>query len=370
VDSWKWRKWLAASLWYGGEADSGIGSALFRYDHLVGAGGVPRPDPPYCEQNGARTKRLHPNSTEAHDAVYELLATFARKSNGAGALNPLAHTMEPTDYHLPWHLLSTLVALGLTPTPHAHHHHLHYASQLEAAGLWEWAAYVFLHTNLEQGHRAALELVARHIPLLQDETHNKRFRFLTEKLHVPVSLLHEALAWRTGYEGNQMAQAGHLQQAGKWRELHHLVTSNFCPSYVLRHDVERIRPSLAKLEEHHTTEIDAHTWKTGAGLFINYLNFCQHQGDRKDDPAAAKLISNIGKASAKPSLSREQQVCFAHMARDILLQRTPMPLLMDLSRESFDLACQPLPPDSRLAILSKMSAHFLGLQHQQERSFP
>jgi len=64
VDSWKWRKWLAASLWYGGEADSGIGSALFRYDHLVGAGGVPRPDPPYCEQNGARTKRLHPNSTE------------------------------------------------------------------------------------------------------------------------------------------------------------------------------------------------------------------------------------------------------------------------------------------------------------------
>jgi len=70
-------------------------------------------------------------------------------------------------------------------------------SQLEAAGLWEWAAYVFLHTNLEQGHRAALELVARHIPLLQDETHNKRFRFLTEKLHVPVSLLHEALVLHT-----------------------------------------------------------------------------------------------------------------------------------------------------------------------------
>lgn len=66
----------------------------------------------------------------ANDIVYELLAAYVRKSNGSGALDPLAHTPEAVDYHLSWHMLSTLLALGLAPTPRSRHYHLHYASQV------------------------------------------------------------------------------------------------------------------------------------------------------------------------------------------------------------------------------------------------
>jgi hypothetical protein len=38
-----------------------------------------------------------------------------------------------------------------------------------------------------------MELVARHLPLPQDETHYASFQFLTQRLGIPEHLLHETL---------------------------------------------------------------------------------------------------------------------------------------------------------------------------------
>jgi nuclear pore complex protein Nup98-Nup96 len=65
--------------------------------------------------------------------------------------------------------------------------------QLEAAGLWEWAVYVLLHVGPDGGREAVMELVARHLPLPQDETHAASFQFLTQRLGIPEHLLHETL---------------------------------------------------------------------------------------------------------------------------------------------------------------------------------
>jgi hypothetical protein len=53
--------------------------------------------------------------------------------------------------------------------------------------------YVLLHVGPEGGREAVMELVARHLPLPQDETHAASFQFLTQRLGIPEHLLHETL---------------------------------------------------------------------------------------------------------------------------------------------------------------------------------
>lgn len=65
------------------------------------------------------------------------------------------------------------------------------ALQLEAAGLWQWAAYVLLH--LGDAEEIAIELIARHIPHPGTKEQKEAFEFLTKNLGIPDQLLYQAL---------------------------------------------------------------------------------------------------------------------------------------------------------------------------------
>lgn len=92
-----------------------------------------------------------------------------------------------------WHLLQVLQSLQychLSPY-HTESIHVSFASQLEALGLWHWAAFVLLHIR-DTGHRqqAVMSLLQRHIQL--GDSLDERETFLVNELHIPSEWLHQA----------------------------------------------------------------------------------------------------------------------------------------------------------------------------------
>ena len=94
---------------------------------------------------------------------------------------------------LSWHLLQILESLGYKHlSPHCRASiHISFASQLEALGLWQWAAFVLLHIpHADQRQKATQNLLQRHLEVGEDLTDNECF--LIDKLQVPTQWLHQA----------------------------------------------------------------------------------------------------------------------------------------------------------------------------------
>ena len=123
-----------------------------------------------------------------------------------------------------WHVSQVLEALGYTHLSPQHQAHLHtsYASQLEALGLWHWAAFILLHTPHDLAREHLLRsLLSRHVTLeTTGDLLTQRERFLVERLRVPVEWIHHAKAVRALYEGRERDEAWHLLRAGCWNDCH------------------------------------------------------------------------------------------------------------------------------------------------------
>lgn len=89
MGGWEWRRWLAASLWFNGEAGEGVGSALFRYDNLVASGSAPSPEPAYVTYQARRKELPAAGKRKEDPSEPAALATPAR-TRFARCLFPLS----------------------------------------------------------------------------------------------------------------------------------------------------------------------------------------------------------------------------------------------------------------------------------------
>ena len=118
-------------------------------------------------------------------------------------------------------MLSLLTSLGYThlhPTKLAQLH-TSFASQLQCAGLWQWAVFVLLHINNPVLRETAVKRVLdQHYT--SDEELTDQENFVIENLHVPRSWVYGAKGQSAGYAMNYELQAFHLLKAGRWNDSH------------------------------------------------------------------------------------------------------------------------------------------------------
>jgi len=96
-----------------------------------------------CDVSSCSISIIHsPGRCRHHCRAYPLESLLASAS----------HTADPLDYHLSWHLMQTLTALGYTHvgTWQRDAAHSRYSEQLESIGLWHWAAFPLLHIESPQ----------------------------------------------------------------------------------------------------------------------------------------------------------------------------------------------------------------------------
>lgn len=196
-----WKRALGLRLWYGNFVNSIHGSLKDYLADKQNNDGVAKPLPDHLLTEEGR-QWLLPDRANIQDAVFELLTVFCDSTRPLDyALSPRGLTSCPLDYRHSWHLYQVLAkslrvrdledANAEGESVKAEEMTISYACQLEAAGLWEWAAFVYLHLPHPQSRiKAIKELIARHVQDLDDSI----ITFLTDKLRIPQSYIDEAVA--------------------------------------------------------------------------------------------------------------------------------------------------------------------------------
>lgn len=99
--------------------------------------------------------------------------------------------------------------------------HSGFASQLENAGLWHWSIFVLLHLKDDFARKSAvLDMLGRHVELLEMRKLTQAEEFLHKKLDIPMEWIYQAKAVKAAYLERPADQVWYLLKAAEWNEAH------------------------------------------------------------------------------------------------------------------------------------------------------
>ncbi|XP_055893194.1 nuclear pore complex protein Nup98-Nup96-like isoform X2 [Biomphalaria glabrata] len=319
-----WKRSLALHLWFKSPPNGTIQHALRQYQQGFESNEnrrpyCARPLPPYLEEE-------EENDDSIFDTAYHLLCLYADKSYGLEALlSPTSSTPSHLDFRLSWHLLQVLQSLQychLSPY-HTESIHVSFASQLEALGLWHWAAFVLLHIR-DTGHRqqAVMSLLQRHIQL--GDSLDERETFLVNELHIPSEWLHQAKAIRAHLEGNYATEAKHWILAGHYSRGHSLILQHLASDAIINDEDMFLKSYLEQLAPPERS-LSILNWSTSGKVFLDFINIRQRIDQLKQSEPTAYDLEELepdvlclcNRVKNLPCYNAKDRLCQAEMSKTI-----------------------------------------------------
>ncbi|CAH1777571.1 unnamed protein product [Owenia fusiformis] len=274
-----WKRCLAMHLWYQCSPTAGIADALRQYDEAyqgqtaLGDYAAP-PLPPYLEDSDAMEIE-NDKDREIRDTCYHLLKLYSDRSHPLEEiLAPTTSTPNQLDYRLSWHLHQVLRSLEYSHVSDYHASSLsaNFAAQLESLGLWQWAIFVLLHIKHEKSRASAVkDCLRRHITLSKSEEDLETEEFITQKLHIPMTWIHEAKAQKARSEGRFHDEAWHLLKAGFWNDSHRIILRHIASEAIINENEDYLRQFLDEIARPERSST-VHDWNIGGRVFLDYIN--------------------------------------------------------------------------------------------------
>ncbi|XP_061596390.1 nuclear pore complex protein Nup98-Nup96 isoform X2 [Cololabis saira] len=273
-----WKRCVALHLWFMLPPTASVADALTKYEaafqgSVEGGKYCCAPLPPYLQEEEPEDEEEE-SKRPLFDLCFHLLKLYSdRHYSLQQLLDPLTVTWQRLDYRLSWHLWGVLQALNYSHLSASRQGLLHasYAAQLESAGLWHMAVFILLHIpNHAQRERAIREVLTLHCPLHDTDQSVQRERFLTERLLIPETWIHEAKATRAHRHGDRHQQALHLYRAGHWSQCHRLLIRHLASDCIINDNHDYLLEFLEGLAvpEHSATIQD---WDTAGRVYLDYI---------------------------------------------------------------------------------------------------
>jgi nuclear pore complex protein Nup98-Nup96 len=308
-DKLDWKRTFGLNLWYG-TFHSPLATSVKRYQSsVVEDSRVSPPVPSYIETRikGLDAETMWKNDFEPPtDPLFEFLKLYSNPTHSLEeTLWPRNFGPSPLDYRLPWHLyilfsrvlrkrdFEDRVEVGDEEengvkgnSVRADLLTISYATQLELAGTWEWAAFVLLHLELPEGRAQAIrDLLARNVEFLDEE----HFSFLTITLKIPPRWIYSAQvcpfprayckilfqrklmlfsvvqAIRAKYNGDVFAEYKMLLAADEQGAAHNIVVTELAPEAIIRSDMGLLRRLLDPFNPREVAE-----WESGGKVRCRY----------------------------------------------------------------------------------------------------
>ena len=290
------RRRLGSVLWYRVAQHETLGQALRSFQDCKLGPALPR----YAE--GYEYEGEPPT-----DLCFALMRRFVDPTL------PLSHVLDPLNYspcaldyhlvfHVHWVISRVLVRSGNGPervrfeqSPGVHERLAEgYAFQLEALGLWHWAAYVLVQSGAPQCF--VDELVMRHAPELDE--HKERFLRDTVGLG---NIIDEAQVMYNKDQTDALVRS--LRRGRSWDELHRLVRRRLGPlGVILGWRTEQLHELLYELREN----LEPEKWRLGGRVYLQHLS--------GGAPVAASDLASLWK-EARDADDNLQLLSLTKMAR-------------------------------------------------------
>lgn len=275
-----WKRAFAIHLWYICSPVASLADALHLYqeafcasDEDSGNAYAKRPDPPYLDSlSDDCIETVH--GRKLNDLCYHLLQLYCERSHPLEQLlNPATHTDDPRDYRLSWCLMQVLYSLDyahLSPLSEAIIHS-GFASQLENNGLWYWAIFVLLHLKDDFARKSAvLDMLGRHVELLEMRKLSDSEKFLQKELNIPVEWIYQAKAVKAACLHRYSDQVWYLLKASEWNEAHQVIMKHIAADAIINERYMYLESLLKELEPAERSSTIS-GWSNQGALLWDYL---------------------------------------------------------------------------------------------------
>ncbi|GJJ14892.1 hypothetical protein Clacol_009162 [Clathrus columnatus] len=294
VNGLDWKRAFGLMLWYGPGSESieGFESALEQFERNLGRDGTPFPVLSYQKVN---TPKIAPPSvvstTESQavvldeaDGSFELLRLAAAQIPLERAIYPRGFTESHLDYRMTWHtyiLLSRAMRIKdfsdrqrvgdtIEEEPEVEGHSeiadnvtCAYATQLEALGQLQKAAFVLLHLEGSNGRKKALQdLLCRQAHTLED------WQIIgLQSLSIPNTWIEYALGCLAQYEGRTFDAYEHFLKADEQRMAHDIAVYDLAPEAVIKGDLALLRALFRPFDPQAVDD-----WTFRGKIFLDYAD--------------------------------------------------------------------------------------------------
>lgn len=305
-----WRRAFGLRLWYAIDADEPIEAAIRKFSKDMEGGNEQKKPLPWFTEQGLEPLWDDERATERVDLLWGLLDLFARGEKLLAM--EIAHTIMPenvsrnsVDTRLSFQLYHALTGRAIgertmdvddIDNDPSDKLAWSFATQLEAAGQWVWAAFAILHlSSTRQRHQALQSLIAQHANDIGD-TNSAPFRTLRDEFKIPDSWIWEAKALHArSVEQNHIKEVDFLLKAKNWDEAHKTLCRIVAPRAIIEQDYQTLSNLLDGFENKGAVE----EWSLGGQVFQDFIALVHEGNDNGLERLLAALPALVNERPGK-----------------------------------------------------------------------
>lgn len=289
-----WKQAFGLRLWYAASVEDGIVDAVEKYRDDV-TQDKEMPPITWFAEHGIHGIWNDQDADQRQDLLWGLLQLYSDdEADLESIIRPENSQLSPLDYRLCWQLGQALTATGkITFGSRAEEKAdavtVSFAAQLTNEGSWLEAAFVLLHLSDPDARTKAIqEHLSRHAGQIGDE-HSESFRYLTDKLKMPVRWIWHAKAlYMRSVKEDAASEVQCLLRAESFTEAHRTFIKEVAPVAIIEREYQALSTLLRQFDGRQSQVAE---WNLGGEIYKAFLQLVDYEHRHEHPPPA--LVSGL-----------------------------------------------------------------------------
>ena len=289
-----WKRAFGLKLWYTILAEEPVEAAVKHFALDLEQEETRKPIPSFAENRINQGEHL----TDSQDALWGLLKLYAESKDNtdttqlAAVVMPQNLTENPVDARFSFQLYNALKTRFPTKAESSKADRIivDFATQLDSAGEWVWAAFVLLHVSHSNERQNALQgLIARHAVEIEDSA-SQSFQTLVNEFKIPEAWIWEAKAlYARSVSQNPVKEVDYLLHAKNWDEAHNTLCRVVAPRAIVEQDYN----TLQHLLDNFGGSDKVSDWGLGGQVYEDFLRLIEGPGNEEKGRLLGRLLSAL-----------------------------------------------------------------------------
>ena len=284
-----WKRAFGLRLWYAKPSDEPIDASIRQFEDDLQDGETRKPVISISNQENLSDGQ----KSQQEDVLWQMMKLFAnlKESSTTSRLQAILSTNTQVDSRLAFQLLRGLSRTGFYTEPaDADKVVTDFATDLDNAGEWIWAAWTLLHLSTQQHRSNALEeLVYSHAGDIGEED-SDTFNALHEELHIPEAVLWSAKAlYVRNVEGDYVQEVSYLIRAEEFAEAHKRLVEVVGPQAIIAQELGMLQGLLDNFPNKDSVQ----DWKLGGQVYEDYIRLMKGLSKEEREIVVRRLTASL-----------------------------------------------------------------------------
>ncbi|MCJ1472218.1 Nuclear pore complex protein Nup98-Nup96 [Lambiella insularis] len=292
-----WKRSFGLRLWYAIQEEEPLEVAVKRYARDLETEETQTPIPWFMEEE-VSLPWSDQHAEDREDILWGVLKLYADMKAGTSTtrlvdvIMPQNVSGNPVDARFSfeiYHALSTRLP-DHVDLQRADQLAWDFATHIESAGEWHWAAFALLHLSDAAQRQKALQTLLAHHAIDINKSDTEQFTFLTESLKIPEAWIWTAKAlYARSVQQDHVKEVDYLLRAEAWNEAHKTLCRVVAPQATIEQD----HATLLMLLDNFAGKDQVSEWYLGGQVYEDYTRLKRGLSGHEKNLALYRMVNAL-----------------------------------------------------------------------------